>query len=82
MNIGLEIIGYLGTALVLVSMMMTKVNLLRVFNMAGSVFSLVYSLYHSVYAVVFLNAGLILINFFQLLRAYIKTKKAGDSLTL
>jgi len=76
MNLGLEIIGYLGTALVLASMMMTKVSYIRTVNICGSVLSLIYSVYYSAWAVVFLNAGLVLINSFQLAIVYIEAKKA------
>ena len=67
MNIYLEMFGYVGTALVLPSMMMTSVVKLRLLNMAGSVISMTYAVLCGAWPVVFLNAGLILINLYRLL---------------
>ena len=64
----LEAFGYLGTALVLLSMMMTSVTKLRIVNVAGSVVSMTYAAFCSAWPVVFLNFGLIIINVIQLVR--------------
>ena len=68
MNIYLEIFGYIGTGLVLLSMMMTSVVKLRLINMAGSLISMIYAIICTTWPVVLLNLGLILINGTQLLR--------------
>ena len=68
MNIYLEIFGYIGTALVLTSMLMTSVVKLRIFNAAGSLVSLIYAYLCNTWPVVFLNASLLVINVVQLLR--------------
>ena len=68
MNIYLEIFGYIGTALVLLSMMMTSVVKLRLINMAGSLISMIYAILCGAWPVVLLNAGLIVINSTQLVR--------------
>ncbi len=77
MNIYLEIFGYLGTALVLLSMMMTSMKRLRIFNMAGSVISAIYAIAMNTWPVVLLNLGLILINLFQLVREGRNEKEAS-----
>ena len=59
--------GYMGTALVLISMMMTSVTKLRCINIAGSLISMIYAIIVVAYPVVFLNAGLIIINALQLI---------------
>ncbi len=69
MNIYLEIFGYLGTALVLASMMMTTMKWLRILNIAGSVISAIYAVAMNTWPVVLLNLGLILINIVQLVRS-------------
>ncbi len=74
MKIYLEIFGYSGTFLVLLSMMMTSVVKLRVFNIIGSVITMTYAFLSKAFPVVFLNAGLIIINVIQLVRLY-GTKK-------
>ena len=68
MNIYLEIFGYIGTALVLTSMLMTSVVKLRAINMAGSVISAIYAILSNTWPVVLLNATLVVINGIQLIR--------------
>ena len=66
--IWLEIFGYCGTALVLLSMMMTSVVKLRILNSAGSLISMTYAYLCNTWPVVLLNLGLLLINVYQLIR--------------
>lgn len=68
MNIALEVFGYIGTALVLGSMLMTNIDKLRVVNIAGSIVSATYAAFCNTWPVVFLNAGAIVINVVQLIR--------------
>lgn len=69
-EIYIEIFGYIGTALVLLSMMMTQVARLRIVNIAGSFVSMTYAAICSTWPVVFLNFGLIIINSMQLIRLH------------
>ena len=68
MNLYLEIFGYLGTALVLVSMLMTSLVRLRWFNLAGAVVSMLYALACRTWPVFVLNLSLAVINVVQLFR--------------
>lgn len=68
MNIYLELFGYLGTALVITSMMMTSVIKLRLINISGSVISMIYAVLSGTWPVVILNLSLIVINLIQILR--------------
>lgn len=68
MNIYLELFGYLGTALVLISMMMTSLKRLRILNLAGSLVSMLYAMAMNTWPVVVLNLGLAVINIVQLWR--------------
>ena len=65
-KIFLEIFGYIGTGLVLLSMAMTSMKKLRILNMAGSVISAIYSAICGAWPVVVLNVGLIIINLVKL----------------
>lgn len=67
-NIYFEIFGYIGTALVITSMMMTSVMKLRLINICGGIISAVYSAFYGAWAVVIMNACLIIINVFQIIR--------------
>ena len=44
MDIYLEIVGYIGTILVVVSMMMSSLTKLRIVNICGSIISTVYAI--------------------------------------
>ena len=69
MNITIyELIGYLGSALVLISFMMTSVVRLRLFNMAGSLVTMIYGFMIHAYPTVVLNGALLVINVIHLLR--------------
>ena len=63
-----EVIGYTGSLLVLVSMLMTSVVKLRVINLIGSAVFTVYALLIHSYPTAFLNGCLVIINVVQLLR--------------
>ena len=74
MDIFWEIFGYIGTALVVISMMMTSVKKLRFINICGSVISAIYSVYCNAWPMVLLNVSLIAINCFHLIRDHIRNK--------
>lgn len=76
MNIYLEIFGYIGTALVLSSMLMTNINKLRILNMSGSAVSIIYAILVNTWPVVLLNSGMFLINLIQLIRVKTAKKEA------
>ena len=77
MNIYFEIVGYIGTALVILSMMMTSTTKLRAVNISGSVVSTIYALLVGTYPVALLNVSLIAINVFQLFREARHKKNFG-----
>ena len=73
--ITLEIFGYIGTALVIISMTMTNWVKFRVINMCGGLISLIYAVICNTWPVVVLNACLICINFVQTVRYLVKNKQ-------
>ncbi len=68
MNIYLEVFGYIGTALVILSMMMTSMLRLRIINISGGVISLIYAILRNTWPVVVLNACVVTINVYQTIR--------------
>lgn len=62
----LEAFGYIGTALVIVSMLMTSIFKLRIINICGSVISAIYSAMVSAWPIVVMNACLVIINLYQI----------------
>ena len=70
MNIYLEIFGYIGTALIILSMTMKSMEKLRIFNIAGSIISIIYSVIVVAWPTVVLNVCLATINIYHLIKAY------------
>ena len=70
-----EIIGYLGTALVIISMLMTNIDKLRFINICGGFLSLVYAISANTMPIVVLNATLVTINIIQLIRSRINKRR-------
>ena len=64
----IELFGYLGSALVVVSMLMTSVVRLRVINTIGSIIFMIYALIIQSYPTALMNLFLIGINIYQLMR--------------
>ena len=74
----LEIFGYVGTALVLLSFTMRDIKWLRAINMAGGLISLIYAIIVNTMPVVVLNVSLILINGVQLMRILRKERERAE----
>lgn len=70
-----ELVGYFGSALVLVSFLMTSVFKLRIINAAGGVVCTVYAMIIQAYPTALMNSCLVLINFYYLMRIR-KTERA------
>lgn len=66
----IEAIGYLGSALVVISMLMTSVVRLRVVNTVGSAIFMCYALIIGSYPTALMNLFLIAINIYQLIRLF------------
>lgn len=79
----LEIIGYIGSALVVISMMMTSVFKLRVVNITGSAIAFFYAMAVKAYPVAALNGFLIIVNvvkivqFFRVEKSYTLIESTG-----
>ncbi len=77
-DIWLEIFGYIGTALVIISMTMTSMFKFRVINICGGVISAIYSTFYGAWAVVVMNICLVVINIFHIARELYMRKKAKE----
>ena len=62
----LEVVGYVGSALVLASFLMTSVVKLRIVNMAGSLISFTYAMIIKSYPLALMNCALVFINLYFL----------------
>ena len=75
-DIALEIFGYIGSVLVVISMMMTSITKLRIVNISGSVISTTYSVIVGAWPIVAMNVALMIINFYHIFRDE-KNKRAA-----
>ena len=81
MRIYLEIFGYIGTALVLLSMLMTEIKWLRAINMAGSLISFIYALCTFTMPIAVMNGALLIINGVQLTRLIIADRNRAEGMS-
>ena len=74
----IEAFGYLGSALVLVSFLMVSVFKLRVVNSIGSIIFTIYAFIIHSYPTAIMNACLVMINIYYLVKMSRKTDKEYD----
>lgn len=73
----IEIFGYIGSVLVVVSMLMSSVVKLRIINTVGSIVSGIYALICGAFPLVLMNSCLIIINIYNLFKL-LKTTQNYD----
>lgn len=73
-----EIIGYIGSSLVIISMLMTSMVKLRIINMAGSIIFTVYAFCIKSYPTAIMQICMCIINLVNLYRL-LKVKKAEQT---
>ncbi len=81
----IEVFGYIGSTLVVVSMLMTSVMKLRIINTIGSVVSFIYAMICQAYPIAIMNLCLVIINLYNLRKLgkdspeyHLEIGKAGD----
>jgi len=65
-----EWIGYLASALVALSLMVTKALKFRIFNLLGCIAFIIYGAFISAFPVILANSILLIINIFQLIKLF------------
>ncbi len=78
----IELFGYLGSVLVIISMLMTSVKKLRILNMTGSLIFTIYAIIIKSYPTALLNSFLVIINLMHLIRIIKKEKRDRRSDTI
>jgi hypothetical protein len=69
-----ELIGYLASALVAISLMMSKIVRLRIINMLGAIAFIIYGLLINSIPVAGVNAFIVLVNIYYLSKIYASTE--------
>jgi len=68
----LELLGYLASSLIAISLMMRSLNKLRIINLVGALLFTVYGSILGAYPVAVLNAFIVLVNVYYLQKAFKK----------
>ena len=66
----IEWVGYLASALVAMSLMVTKAVKFRVFNLLGCIAFIIYGIFFKAFPVILANSILLVINIYQLVKLY------------
>ena len=74
----IEIIGYVGMALILCSFLFKKIQVIRIVNAVGSIFSLTYGILTHTWPTAILNISLLIINSIYIFIFLHKTRKKKD----
>ncbi len=74
----MEIFGYIGTVLVIISMLMTSVVKLRIINLCGALISLVYAITVAAWPIAVMNLALSIIQLCQLYRLYAENRRGNS----
>lgn len=77
MSIMIEVYGYIGSVLVVISMLMSSVVKLRVINTVGSIVSGTYALIIGSFPLALMNISLLIINLYNLFKLF-KSEKIYD----
>lgn len=70
MNIFLEVFGYVGTTLVIISMTMSSIAKLRIFNICGSIICAIYAILTATWPIAIMNFAMIAINTYHLIKFF------------
>ena len=73
-----EVIGYLGSLFVLASFLLKDIKWIRIVNIVGAVFFVIYGFYTQTWATAFMNFALVLVHIFYLVKMYLDNKKANN----
>lgn len=75
MKIIIEIIGYLGSAFVLISFILKDIKWIRIVNIVGAVFFVIYGLSTKTWATAFMNMALVIVHIVYLVKMYLDKRK-------
>lgn len=75
MKIIIEIIGYLGSAFVLISFILKDIKWIRIVNIVGAVFFVIYGISTKTWATAFMNMALVIVHIVYLVKMYLDKRK-------
>lgn len=75
----IEFVGFLATTLVFLSFIFTKVKTIRILNLVGSVFFVIYGFGIGAFWTGIMNAGLIFVQLYHLVKLNKEKKNGGKN---
>ena len=66
----IEIIGYLGSAFVLGSFLLKDIKWIRIVNIFGAIFFVIYGISTETWATAFMNMALVIVHFIYLIKMF------------
>lgn len=79
-QITLDMLGYVSSIIILISMLMTSVVKLRIINSIGTTFFTIYAILSKTYPTALLNTCLVLINIYHLYRHMKQQRNSGEKI--
>ena len=76
-NVVFEIVGYLGSAFVLLSFLLKDIKKIRLINIVGAAFFVFYGIYTETWATAFMNLALIIVHIYYLIK--MRTNIKGET---
>ena len=73
-----EVIGYLGSLFVLASFILKDIKWIRIVNIVGAVFFVIYGVYTETWATAFMNFALVLVHIFYLVKMHLDSRNAKE----
>ncbi len=77
-----DILGYLASSFVVISLLTSNIKYLRYLNMTGCILFVIYGILISAYPVAMMNAIAFLINLYHLVKLHIKQKQVNTEKTV
>ena len=72
----IEIIGYLGSAFVLGSFLLKDIKWIRIINIFGAIFFVIYGISTQTWATAFMNMALVVVHIVYLVKIFLNKSKA------
>ena len=72
----IEIIGYLGSAFVLGSFLLKDIKWIRIVNIIGAIFFVIYGIFTETWATAFMNMALVIVHVIYLIKMFKDKSKA------
>ena len=74
-----EVVGYLGSAFVLLSFLLKDIKRIRLINIIGAAFFVAYGIYTKTWATAFMNCALIIVHIYYLVKMRLDVESESEN---